>query len=87
MAKLYDVVSHGGTYQKDGEEKTRWIRHGAVFEKDGKLSMKLDSIAIQGGEDAGWYKLFESNRNNQQQPAPAQSAPPQPADPSDEIPF
>ena len=65
MAKVYDVVSHGGTYQKDGQEKVRWINHGAVFEKDGRLSMKLDSIPIQSGDNAGWFKLFEVTPRNQ----------------------
>ena len=67
MGKRYDVVSAGGEYQKDGQTKVRWINHGAVFEKDGKFSMKLDSIAV-GGE--GWYKLFEPKKRQQSNPAP-----------------
>lgn len=76
MAKIYDVVSHGGEYEKDGQTKTRWINHGAVFEKDGKLSMKLDSYPASGD---GWFKLFEKRSK--------QSSPPPQDDFNDDIPW
>ena len=85
MPKRYDVVSHGGEYEKDGQTKVRWIRHGAIFEKDGKFSMKLDSVPI-GGE--GWFKLFEpstpqaSSRVNQ-----GRATTPPADDYGDDIPF
>lgn len=84
MPKRYDVVSHGGEYEKDGQTKVRWINHGAIFEKDGKFSMKLDSYPASG---EGWFKLFEarqpqaSSRVNQGRATAPQD------DFSDDIPF
>lgn len=78
MAKVYDVCAG----QKDGKsEKVRWLKVGAVFEKDGRLSMKLDSIPA--GEWNGWLSLFE--------PKPKDDAPSRTNfgqnDPDDSIPF
>lgn len=45
MAVKYEVLAATGTYQKDGQEKTRWTKIGIVIEKDAsKMSLKLESI-------------------------------------------
>lgn len=53
MAKRYDVCAG----QKDGKsDKVHWLKCGAVFEKDGRFSLKLDCIPT--GEWNGWFSLF-----------------------------
>lgn len=53
----YEISAAAGTYQKDGVEKTRWLKIGTVMEtKKGGLAMKLDSIPT--GWD-GWAMLNE----------------------------
>lgn len=61
MAKKFDVV-YG--VRREGQEKTRWINCGAMFETEKGLSIKLDTIPV--GFD-GWLKLFE--------PKPREDAP------------
>ncbi len=49
MADNYDVIAIGGSYEKDGEEKNRFVRIGAAFPpgKDGKgWTLKLDALPI-----------------------------------------
>lgn len=57
MAKIkYTVAAKNGSYQKDGEEKTRWHIMGNCFENDkGQLSIKIDSMPINFD---GWISLF-----------------------------
>ena len=88
MAKRYDVVAAAGEYTaQDGSTKVRWINCGAVFEKDGKLSMKMDSYAVGDG----WYKLFVPKQRGATQASnartPQHEPAPHPDDPSDPIPF
>jgi hypothetical protein len=53
----YDAVCVTGTYtDRNGQEKAQWTTVGRVIEKDGKLSLKLDTIPV--GFD-GWIKFFE----------------------------
>ena len=42
-----------------GREKPIWLRHGVAFEKDGKISIKLESLPLPNGEGEIWLKLFE----------------------------
>ena len=75
MPKKYDVVVGNKYTNAQGEEKTSWKNIGAVFEKDGKFSIKLESIPV--GEWNGWASLFEPRPKDSQpqQSAPQQSAP------------
>jgi hypothetical protein len=58
MAKVvYDACIKTGTYQKDGQEKARWMQIGRVFENDRGLSLKLDALPLAGSGDC-WIKLF-----------------------------
>lgn len=53
----YELSAAIGTYQKDGQEKTRWAKIGTVMEtKSGKLAMKIDTIPVNWD---GWASLME----------------------------
>ena len=61
MSKVYDVVAGVGRYQdRNGNEKTRWVRCGAIFRnaESGRLSLKLESVPV-GNEWEGWFSLME----------------------------
>jgi len=61
MDKKYDVVQSQGTYQKDGEEKTRWMTLGVMLEKpDGKRSIKLNALPLPNKDGDIWLQVFES---------------------------
>ena len=89
MAIKYEIMAAVGSYEKDGDRKTRWLRVGAAFERDGKLSLKLDAVPTTSTDREGqpvawdgWLKCFE--------PRPRDSAPPRPpVDPDfdTDIPF
>lgn len=60
MAKKFDVVSAVGKYQgQDGQEKTRWLKCGAVLEINGKFKLKMDAMPT-GGE--GWFELVKPSK-------------------------
>lgn len=54
----YDAMAKGGTYtNRDGDEKTRWIKCGVVFEgTNGGLSLKLEAMPVPFD---GWISFFE----------------------------
>lgn len=58
--KRYDVVAVTGKYtDRQGQEKSRYLNVGAVFENDrGQLSIKLEALPV-GGEWSGWLQLYE----------------------------
>ena len=61
MMKKYVVRAGMGKYRdRDGNEKTRWATIGAVFFKDGNLSLKLDSVPLGWDGWAGLYPPKES---------------------------
>jgi len=81
MAKKYDLVAITGTYTDgQGNEKKRYMTCGAVFEKDGKFSLKLEGLPV-GGDWNGWFGLFDPKERNQasygSSHQPAQSQQPQ----------
>lgn len=92
MNKIYDLCKKD-TYQKDGEDKTFWIKVGTLFVKDfeGKesISVKIpDGISV-----SGWLSAFPQRAKNEQ---PSQTKPAQPRQPSgfsmptapeDDLPF
>lgn len=49
MIKKYDIVATVGTYQKNGETKSRFKNVGVVMEKDGKPFILLDRIFNPAG--------------------------------------
>jgi len=42
-----------------GRDKPYWFKVGAGFEKDGKISIKLDALPLPNKEGDIWLKLFE----------------------------
>ena len=56
MKKTHNLKVAGGTYQKDGQEKTRWLTIGGMLQGDGKTKLKLDTIPV--GEFDGWVQCF-----------------------------
>jgi len=52
----YDVVAKNGTYKdRNGDEKTRWLKMGVCFESEKGLSIKIDSMPIAFD---GWMSLM-----------------------------
>lgn len=65
MQKKFDLVFSGEKYKNSaGEEKTRFINVGAVFERDdGTLCAKIETLPIGF---TGWLNLFEPRDSEQQ---------------------
>ena len=86
MSKIFDLVGSNGTYtDNQGQEKTRWIKCGAVFKSDqGNVSVKLEAVPTYRNENGElWLNCFVPQQQQQQQggdanfgrPAPGQGAP------------
>jgi len=58
MKKRYNVVQAKSV---PNQEKAIWLKHGAAFETDGKISIKLESLPIPNAEGDIWLKLFEAD--------------------------
>lgn len=58
MKRIYDITVANGKYQnKQGEEKTSYLKIGVVFEReDGSQCMKLESVPIKFDGWANFYK-------------------------------
>jgi len=68
MSKLFDVVAAVGKYtDAGGNEKTRWVNVGSMFEgRDGRgPSIKLD--AVPAGEWNGWLSCFAPKDRQERQ--------------------
>lgn len=71
MSKKLAVAN--GNYQKDGQEKTRWVNVGVILEKNGKEFMLIDptinfaAFPREQGKDMVMVGIFDdSNQQNQQ---------------------
>lgn len=73
MRRIGDIMFPNGTYtNKDGQEKTNWIRCGSLLEKDGKQKIKLDVIPT---EWSGWFEVFSAEpRDNARAKTEAKAA-------------
>lgn len=71
--KKYDAVYSGEKYtDREGNEKTRYINIGVVFERDdGSLSLKLESLPVNF---SGWVNFYEPKADNEKQAGRAQQA-------------
>jgi hypothetical protein len=58
MAVIYEVTVRAGTYQKNGEEKTRYQRIGSVIDTKKGPMLKLDQVPLVEGGWEGWAYLF-----------------------------
>ena len=70
MSKKLAVAN--GNYQKDGQEKTRWVNVGVILEKNGKEFMLIDptinfaAFPREEGKDMVMVGIFDdANQNNQ----------------------
>ncbi len=87
MKKIYDAVVVTGKYQKDGQEKNRYLTVGAVFQNDkGQSSLKLEALPVSGFN--GWINFYEpkgaTDAPRKEAPAATQA---DAGDFSDDIPF
>jgi hypothetical protein len=80
MKKIFDAVVSNGKYTQNGQEKTRYLNVGAVFEGDKGLSLKLDALPTVGF--TGWINFYEPKPREQTGNAPASDF-----DDDKEIPF
>lgn len=79
MPILYEAVAAIGSYKaKDGTEKRKWLKVGAVFETKNGLRLKLDALPVNFD---GWLMLSEPR---DQAPAPSSGGN---SDPNDSMPF
>lgn len=71
--KKFDAVYSGEKYtDREGNEKTRFINCGVVFENDkGQLSMKIESLPVGFN---GWLNFYEPKADNEKQAGRAQQA-------------
>tara|TARA_R100000951_G_scaffold19135_2_gene15814 strand:+ start:261 stop:515 length:255 start_codon:yes stop_codon:yes gene_type:complete len=69
-----------------GRDKPIWLRHGVAFDKDGKISIKLESLPLPNADGEVWLRLFEDDgsgpNGNDHSAAPAPDGPL-----DDDIPF
>ncbi len=95
MIKKYDIVATVGTYQKNGETKSRFKNVGVMMEKDGKPFLLLErTFNLAGlpnphGKDTVLLSLYEpKDKGSDYNQGLQQSAPiGNNHDLNDEIPF
>ena len=87
MGIKYEVTAANGTYtDKNGTEKTRWLKCGVVLEKkDGSLSLKLEALPVSGFN--GWLNLWEPKAEKTSTRAPGKKTGTSFDDMEDDIPF
>jgi len=68
--KKYDIVATVGTYQKNGETKSKFKNVGALMEKDGNQFILLDRIfnlaGMPGDKESVLLSLFKPKDNNEE---------------------
>lgn len=71
-----DVCARVGTFQKDGQEKPRYLKVGSWFQNDqGQISIKLLAMPLAPDPQSGvgcWLSLFHQQETNAPAPAPRQ---------------
>ena len=79
MGKKYDLAVPIDRYQKDGQDKTKWMNVGVILETQNGHLMKLDAMPItvvdQDGNKIpfnGWINMFAPRKQSSQ---PAQANP------------
>jgi single-stranded DNA-binding protein len=93
MKKTHDAVYAGEKYtDREGNEKTRYVNIGALFQRDdGSLTAKIESIPVGF---SGWVNFYEPRPKDGEQPQRQRpqrtAAKPEPAGAGfedDDIPF
>lgn len=75
--KKFDIVATVEYADKDGEKRKRYINCGAAFEKEGRISLKLEAVPVDPGWN-GWLSLYEprgGDRSERREPQPTSSRP------------
>jgi hypothetical protein len=82
MAKIIgDVCFPLGTFNRDGEEKTRWGKCGILMQREnGSFAIKMDMYPAAVTDQGAWFSVFEKS-NGKPQAKPAQE------EEQDDIPF
>jgi len=60
--KIGDVVFPNGSYMKDGQKKTQWLKCGVLLETDKGMRIKLDALPVNMQE--GWFQVFEPREDS-----------------------
>jgi len=83
MKRTHNLKVANGSYEVDGQEKTRWLTIGGLLQGGSKMSIKLDTIPV--GDFDGWVQCFPV----EERPAlDSPMAPPGPQEEfSDDVPF
>lgn len=61
LKRTHHLKVPGGTYEQDGQEKTRWLTIGGLLRDGDKTKIKLDTIPV--GEFDGWVQCFPVEDN------------------------
>ena len=72
MKRTHTLKVAGGTYKKDGQEKTRWLTIGGLLRDGDKIKLKLDAVPV--GEFNGWVEVFPVEENPSYGVAPQSNA-------------
>jgi hypothetical protein len=67
--KRYDVCAPRKRKQRDGTEKTFWVRLGAAFETDRGTQIVLDALPIADNEGRCVMSLFDVKTRGETEPA------------------
>lgn len=74
MKPIKKAVVANGKYVKDGQEKTRYLTVGTLFQRDdGSVCMKQDVQPV-GQDYNGWINFYDLDENRQQARQPADDA-------------
>lgn len=74
MRKTHDLMVSTGTYEKEGQTKTRWQKLGVILSDGQRTAVKIEAIPTQTTDKQGnlvpwdgWLQAFEP-RNDEQPP-------------------
>lgn len=77
MAAEYmgDVCTITGKFQQNGQEKNRYLKVGAWFDNEGRISVKLEALPLPDQNGNVWLSLFLKQDDKQQQQQPQRQQP------------
>lgn len=72
VKRIFDAVAIVGKYtDRQGNEKSRYVTVGAVFEDDKKrMSLKIEALPV-GGSWNGWVSFFSPKESQQSKDSPS----------------
>lgn len=60
----FDVTTPRAYKDRDGNEKTNWVRLGTAFEKEGRITVLLDALPIADSQGVCKMILMEPKQGN-----------------------